>query len=48
MRTCRIRRSSISSPALFPLGVADEKDELSFFNASFDMASISMRSFVLA
>jgi 4,5-DOPA dioxygenase extradiol len=35
-------------PALFPLGVADEKDELSFFNASFDMASISMRSFVLA
>ena len=25
-------------PVLFPLGVADEKDELSFFNASFDMA----------
>jgi len=35
-------------PALFPLGVADEKDELSFFNASFDMASISMRSFLLS
>jgi len=33
---------------LFPLGVADEKDELSFFNASFDMASISMRSFLLS
>jgi 4,5-DOPA dioxygenase extradiol len=35
-------------PVLFPLGVADEKDELSFFNASFDMASISMRSFLLS
>jgi 4,5-DOPA dioxygenase extradiol len=34
-------------PVLFPLGVADEKDELSFFNASIDMGSISMRSFVL-
>jgi 4,5-DOPA dioxygenase extradiol len=35
-------------PLLFPLGVADAKDELSFFNASFDMASISMRSLVLS
>jgi 4,5-DOPA dioxygenase extradiol len=35
-------------PVLYTLGVADEKDELSFFNASFDMASLSMRSFVLA
>ncbi len=35
-------------PVLYSLGVADEKDELSFFNASFDMASISMRSFVLS
>jgi 4,5-DOPA dioxygenase extradiol len=35
-------------PILFPLGVADAKDELSFFNASFDMASLSMRSFVLS
>jgi len=35
-------------PALFPLGVADEKDELSFFNAAFDMGSISMRSFLLS
>lgn len=35
-------------PLLFPLGVADAKDELRFFNASFDMASISMRSFVLS
>jgi 4,5-DOPA dioxygenase extradiol len=34
-------------PVLFPLGVADEKDELSFFNVSIDMGSISMRSFVL-
>jgi len=35
-------------PVLFPLGVADAKDELRFFNASFDVASISMRSFVLS
>jgi 4,5-DOPA dioxygenase extradiol len=35
-------------PVLVPLGAADAKDELRFFNASFDMASISMRSFVLA
>jgi 4,5-DOPA dioxygenase extradiol len=35
-------------PALFPLGVGDDKDELSFFNDSIDMGSISMRSFVLA
>ena len=35
-------------PVLYPLGVADEKDELSYFNESFDMASLSMRSFVLA
>ena len=34
-------------PVLFPLGVADDKDELSFFNTGIDMASISMRSFVL-
>ncbi len=35
-------------PTLFSLGVADAEDELRFFNASFEMASISMRSFVLA
>jgi 4,5-DOPA dioxygenase extradiol len=35
-------------PTLFSLGVADAKDKLHFFNASFEMASISMRSFVLA
>ena len=35
-------------PILFPLGVGDEKDELRFFNASFDLGSISMRSFVLS
>ena len=34
-------------PVLFPLGVADDKDELGFFNESIDMGSISMRSFVL-
>lgn len=34
-------------PVLFPLGVADDKDELSFFNVGIDMGSISMRSFVL-
>lgn len=32
-------------PILYPLGVSDEKDELEFFNAAFDLASISMRSF---
>jgi len=35
-------------PTLFSLGVADAKDGLRFFNTSFEMASISMRSFVLA
>jgi 4,5-DOPA dioxygenase extradiol len=35
-------------PILFPLGVTDAKDELNFFNAGFDLASISMRSFVLS
>jgi 4,5-DOPA dioxygenase extradiol len=35
-------------PTLFSLGVAHAKDDLRFFNTSFDMASISMRSFVLA
>jgi 4,5-DOPA dioxygenase extradiol len=35
-------------PVMFPLGVADERDELSFFTAAFDMGSISMRSFLLA
>jgi 4,5-DOPA dioxygenase extradiol len=35
-------------PVLFPLGVADAKDELNFFNASIDMGSISMRGFVFS
>ena len=35
-------------PTLFSIGVAEPKDELRFFNTSFEMASISMRSFVLA
>ncbi len=35
-------------PALYPLGVADEKDSLSFFSESFDLGSISMRSFLLS
>ncbi|MBV8926226.1 MAG: 4,5-DOPA dioxygenase extradiol [Bradyrhizobium sp.] len=34
-------------PVLFPLGVADDRDELSFFNTGIEMGSISMRSFVL-
>jgi len=34
-------------PVLFPAGVADDKDELNFFNTGIDMGSISMRSFVL-
>ena len=35
-------------PALYPLGVADERDELSFFCETFDLGSISMRSFLLS
>jgi len=49
------RVSRLSNPttehvltALYPLGVADEKDELSFFNTGYDLGSISMRSYVLA
>ena len=34
-------------PVLYPLGVADEADRLSFFSESFDLGSISMRSFLL-
>ncbi len=35
-------------PVLYPLGVADENDKLSFFSESFDLGSISMRSFLLS
>ena len=35
-------------PALYPLAVADARDELSFFSESFDLGSISMRSFLLS
>ena len=35
-------------PVLYALGVADENDDLSFFSESFDLASISMRSFALS
>ena len=35
-------------PALYPLGVADEADKLGFFSESFDLGSISMRSFLLS
>ncbi len=34
-------------PVLYPLGVADDNDKLSFFSESFDLGSISMRSFLL-
>ena len=34
-------------PVLYPLAVADDKDELNYFNIGIDMGSISMRSFVL-
>ena len=34
-------------PVLFPAAVADEKDELNYFNIGIDMGSISMRSFLL-
>jgi 4,5-DOPA dioxygenase extradiol len=35
-------------PVLYPLGVADVADKLSFFSESFDLGSISMRSFLLS
>lgn len=35
-------------PLLYPLGVADPADRLEWFNEGFDLASISMRSFLLA
>ena len=35
-------------PILYPLAVADESEEVSFFNESFDLGSISMRSFVIS
>ena len=35
-------------PALYPRAVADDADEVSFFNLGFDMGSLSMRSFMLA
>ena len=34
-------------PVLYPAAVADDNDELSFFNTGIEMGSISMRSFVL-
>lgn len=35
-------------PVLYPLAVADKADELTFFNDSIDLGTISMRSFMLA
>ena len=35
-------------PLLYVAGVAKDQEDLKFFNASFDLASISMRSFVLS
>jgi 4,5-DOPA dioxygenase extradiol len=35
-------------PVLYPLGVAAADDRLSFFSESFDLGSISMRSFLLS
>jgi 4,5-DOPA dioxygenase extradiol len=35
-------------PVLYTLGVADAADDLQWFNEGFDLASISMRSFVLS
>lgn len=34
-------------PLLYTLGVADKKDELTYFNTGIDMGSISMRSLIL-
>jgi 4,5-DOPA dioxygenase extradiol len=48
-RTLRLAHPTLEHylPVLFPAGVADDKDEMSFFNIGIDMGSISMRSFVL-
>jgi len=35
-------------PVLYTLGVADEDDEVSFFNEGIDLGSVSMRSVLLA
>lgn len=35
-------------PVLYPLGVADKADKLTFFNEGIDLGTIAMRSFVLA
>jgi 4,5-DOPA dioxygenase extradiol len=35
-------------PVLYPLAVMGEKEQVSFFNESFDLGSISMRSFLLS
>jgi 4,5-DOPA dioxygenase extradiol len=35
-------------PLLYPLAIMDKQDRLEFFNDTFDMGSISMRSFVLS
>lgn len=34
-------------PVLYALGAASEEDKLTFFNTGFDLASLSMRSFIL-
>jgi len=48
-RTLRLAHPTLEHylPVLFPAGVADDNDEMSFFNIGIDMGSISMRSFVL-
>jgi 4,5-DOPA dioxygenase extradiol len=48
-RTLQIAHPTLEHylPVLFPAGVADDKDEMNFFNIGIDMGSISMRSFVL-
>jgi 4,5-DOPA dioxygenase extradiol len=35
-------------PVLYPLAVMDQTEQVSFFNESFDLGSISMRSFMLS
>ena len=35
-------------PVIFPMGMADEQDKLSFFNEAITMGSVSMRSFILS
>eukprot|EP01035_Chromulina_nebulosa_P012048 gene12048-biopygen10160 len=49
-RTAQMAHPSIEHylPVLYPLAVMGEEEKVTFFNESFDLGSISMRSFLLS